>query len=110
MFQRPGAKARSNAEEQRTNGIQTEIVWASFVAEPSPPAKRMIKVSIGGAPAISRIRVVKTKERKSEAADRPRDEPNLAVDSMSYTALPSPAMRRPISSTLMELVGRSATN
>ncbi|GAH02623.1 unnamed protein product, partial [marine sediment metagenome] len=79
IFQRPGAKVRSNAEEQRTRGIQTAIVWASFAAEPIPPAKRIAKVCSGGAPETRRMSVVKTSERKTAAANRPTDRLNLAA-------------------------------
>jgi hypothetical protein len=77
IFQRPGAKVRSNAEEQRTRGIQTPTVWAIFAHEPIPPAKRIAKVCSGGAPETRRMRMVKTAERKTAAANRPRERRNL---------------------------------
>jgi hypothetical protein len=79
IFQRPGAKVRSNAEEQSTRGIQTAIVWASFAAEPTPPTKRIAKVCSGGAPEIRRMSVVKMSERKTAAANLPRENLNLAA-------------------------------
>jgi hypothetical protein len=72
IFQRPGAKVRSNAEEQISKGTQTPIVWAIFVAEPSPPWKRITNVCRGGAPEISKISVVKASEMRRVVPTLPK--------------------------------------
>jgi hypothetical protein len=86
MFHRPGAKVKSNAEEQRTRGTQTPMVWASFTADPSPPWKRIKYVCRGGAPEIRRISVVKRREMRRVVANLPKKTANLAAQNISYTA------------------------